>query len=179
MGLTCPLFFVNWICAINNINTDGVACALCGQACVRASAGAYPAWQPITSEFEFALIECEFFGSVLSHHALNQFPSSARASILLLHRPRASLEHCGLIRPVSVASLTFSIFFYRNKLTDKVLWIFQSILNQIQPKFNGLVLGLWLTYPTFRENQCATFWDILAHGHRKQGARPPPLIRRK
>ena len=52
-----------------------------------ASAGAYPAWQPITCEFESALIECEFFGSVLSHHALNQFPSSARASILLLHRP--------------------------------------------------------------------------------------------
>ena len=71
------------------------------------AAGAYPAWQPITSEFESALIECAFFGSVLSHLALNPLPSSARP-VSFFCIDLASLEHCGLIRPVSVASLTFS-----------------------------------------------------------------------
>ena len=37
-------------------------------------------------------------------------------------------------------------FFYTEKLTE-VLWNFQPMFNQIQPKFNGLVLGLWPTLP--------------------------------
>ena len=41
----------------------------------RASAGPYPVWQPITSEFEYVLIECESFCSVLAHLASKPHPS--------------------------------------------------------------------------------------------------------
>ena len=38
-------------------------------------------------------------------------------------------------------------FSYKEKPTDRVFWNFQPVFNQIQPKFNGLVFGLWPTLP--------------------------------
>ena len=110
MGLTCPLFFVNWICAINDINTDGVACDLCGRAWVRglcrqrahirlgsqSRVSSSPHWSSARSSAQCYLI-------------WPWIPSLLRlAPVSFFCIDLASLEHCGLIRPVSVASLTFS-----------------------------------------------------------------------
>ena len=57
-------FFVNWLYAINNINTDGVACAACGRAWVPGFCRPISDVQPITSEFKSILVlfDCESFG---------------------------------------------------------------------------------------------------------------------
>ena len=65
----------NWIYAINNINTDGVACARCRRAWIASVCCPYPSRQPITSEFKSILFECESFGSLLAHLALKPHPS--------------------------------------------------------------------------------------------------------
>ena len=41
----------------------------------------------------------------------------------------------------------FLIYFFSTKKLTEVLWNFQSMFNQIQPKFNRWVLGLWPTLP--------------------------------
>ena len=65
----------NWIYAINNINTDGVACARCRRAWIASVCCPYPSRQPITSEFKSILFECESFGSLLARLALKPHPS--------------------------------------------------------------------------------------------------------
>ena len=54
----------NWIYAINNINTDCVACVPCRGCWSRMFAGPYPAWQ------QSILSVCEPFGSLLAYPAL-------------------------------------------------------------------------------------------------------------
>ena len=53
----------------------------------------------------------------------------------------------------------FLIYFFYTKLTE-VLWNFQPMFNQIQPKFNGFVLGLWPTLPQTFMKIGATLYEI-------------------
>ena len=61
-------------------------------------------------------------------------------------------------------------FFYTEKLAHGVLWKFQPIFNQIQPTFNGLVVGLWPTWiiPLTFMNICAIVFEISCMATDKQ-----------
>ena len=53
---------------------------------------------------------------------------------------------CIILRDNKLNQAFLIYYFYTEKLTE-VLWNFQPMFNQIQPKFNGFVLGLWPTLP--------------------------------